>query len=129
MSWQTPEPPVAVPTCAPCEDKFNPIRWDQKELRITAAAHLNFYLLTYVGNPTLEEVIVTIGPSVDDVGVVLGAFVLFQQRTSVPVRFVTESGITAVGAGELKPYQNGSIVGLISTAEDDWAFGGDFGFE
>lgn len=128
MSWQTPEPPVDVPTCAPCEDKFNPVYWDQKTLRVDAADHLKFFILTYNGNPLVEEVLVTVGPSVDSKGIVLGAFVLFQRRTNVPVRFVNEAGVTLYGAGSLNAYLNGSIVGIISTLENDWAFGGDFGF-
>jgi len=129
MSWQTPEPPVTVPTCAPCNDKFNPIDWNQKTLRIDATDHLNFYLLTYQGNALVEEVVVTVGPSVDTKGIVLGAFVLFQRRTNVPVRFVNEAGVTLTGAGALNAYLNGSIVGVVSTAQNNWAFGGDFGFE
>lgn len=128
MSWEVEDTPVAEAECKPCIGTFNPVYWDQPTLTITGENNLDFFILTYPGDVDFEEVVVTVGPSVDDAGVVLGCLVLFQNRTPVPVRFVGASGVNVVSAGVLKPYTVNSIVGVISTLENDWAFGGDFGF-
>lgn len=128
MSWEVEQSPVSPADCEPCVTLFNPIFWDQPTLTITGENHLDFFLLTYAGNPDFEEIVVTVGSAVNDEGVVLGALVLFQARSAVPVRFVNASGVTITAAGALVPYKINSIVGLISCAENNWAFGGDFGF-
>lgn len=127
MSWAV-ENPVKDADCKPCVSLFNPIFWDQPSLTITGENSLDFFILTYPGNPDFEEVVVTVGTAADDKGVVLGALVIFQARTAVPVRFVNAAGVTISAAGVLKPYAVNSIVGLISCTETNWAFGGDFGF-
>lgn len=125
MSWDVEEQPVQEADCKPCLSFLNPVYWDQPTLTVTGADNLKFYVLTYAGpNP----VVVTVGPSVDDSGVVLGCLILFQARVSVPVTFVGADGVTLVSAGLLKPHSPNSIVGVLSTSENDWAFGGDFSF-
>lgn len=128
MSWVTEEVPVQEADCKPCETLFNPIFWNEPTLYVDGSNSLDFFILTYAGNPDFEEIVVTVGPSVNLVGPVLGALVMFQARTTTPVRFINAAGVSITGAGVLKPYTVNSIVGLISCTEVNWAFGGDFGF-
>lgn len=116
--------------CGPCQPGvFNPVFWAEKFLAINGADHLKFFILTYVGNPLTEEVVVTVNAPYDDGVLILGALVMFQQRTTVPVRFQDGAGVTIYKAGAAKPYGVNSVVGLVSTQVDGWAFAGDFGFD
>lgn len=117
-------------SCGPCEPGlFNPIRWSEKNLSVSGANHLDFFLLTYNGDPALETITVTVNAPYDDGVLVLGALILFQQRTLVPVLFQNANGVVIHKAGAAKPYGLNSVVGLVSTEENGWAFSGDFGFD
>jgi len=117
-------------SCGPCAPGlFNPINWSEKNLSISAANHLDFFLLTYNGDPALETITVTVNAPYDDGVLRLGCLVLFQQRTLVPVLFQNANGVVIHKAGAAKPYGLNSVVGLVSTEENGWAFSGDFGFD
>lgn len=116
--------------CGPCQPGYlNPVFWPEKFLTVSGADHLKFFILTYAGNPQTEEVVVTVNAPYDDANLILGALILFQQRTSVPVRFQEGAGITFYKAGAATTYGVNSVVGLVSTEVDGWAFSGDFGFD
>lgn len=116
--------------CGPCAPGvFNPVFWPEKFLTITAADHLKFFIMTYAGNPQTEVVTVTVNAPYDDGVLILGALILFQQRTTVPVIFQDGAGVTIYKAGAARPYGVNSVVGLVSTEATGWAFSGDFGFD